>query len=265
MVPIPKKGKAHEPKEFRPIMLLSVTSKILTKLIHLRARDIPLLPHQHGFRGGESTVSAILGVKMVMQQAKKCGVPLCCTFVDLKKAYDWVPRQFLFDTLALYGFPDKVVSLLRELYCDKVFVKMGGHISQQPFTTKHGVRQGCPLSPLLFNICLDRVLQSCLPHMKGVPLSQTEAPNDTPKPWHTTLVAYADDIVVFGSTMAETQHNMDILAEALAAAGLTISTVKTQILRMPNQLPLPPQPPKVLPAAIQRLDTDILFFTMARQ
>ena len=58
---------------------------------------------------------------------------------------------------------------------------------------------------------------------------------------------------------------MDILAEALAAAGLTISTDKTQILRMPNQLSLPPQPPTVLPAAIQRLDTDILFFPMARQ
>ena len=55
LVPIPKKGKAHEPKDFHPIMLLSVPSKILTKLIHLEPETSPS--------------------KMVMQQAKKCGVP----------------------------------------------------------------------------------------------------------------------------------------------------------------------------------------------
>ena len=261
LVPIPKKGKAREPKDFRPIMLLQTTSKILTKVIHLRARDVPLLPHQHGFRSGDSTVSAILGVKMVMQQAKKCGIPLCCTFIDLQKAYDWVPRQPLFATLTKYGFPQKVISLLQDLYCDKVYLRLAGHTSQNPFASKNGVRQGCPLSPLLFNIYLDRVLQTAIPLMRAITLTDDKTSDTTSVP----LVAYADDIVVFGASMVDMQHNVDALAQALAAAGLTISIDKTKLLRMPDQLPPKPQPPAVLPPLIQKLDSDVFFFQMQRK
>ena len=265
LVPIPKKGRAPEPKDTRPIMLLSVTSKLLTKIIHLRARHIPLLPHQHGFRAGDSTVSAILGVKLLMQQAKKAGLPLCCVFIDLRKAYDCIPRSLLFETLSKYGFPQKIVSLLRALYCDKVYVRLAGHTTESPFPSKHGVRQGCPLSPLLFNIFLDRVLQTALPHMRGVHLQQSNPGNPETESWSIPLTAYADDIVVFGASMLDTQHNVDVLTEALAAAGLTINTDKTQLMRMPDQLPPQIRPPAALPPEIVHLDDNLYFFQMPRK
>ena len=80
-------------------------------------------------------------------------------YVDLKKAYDAVHRETLWDLLRLLGIPARIIGLLTSLYSGTVgAVKCGGGVSSF-FPVNTGVRQGCVLAPSLFNTCMDWVLR----------------------------------------------------------------------------------------------------------
>ena len=79
-------------------------------------------------------------------------VSLC--FVDLKKAYDTVPRECLWETLENIGFEGKFLNILKALYRnDNIRIVVNG-IKSDPIYPERGLRQGCPLSPILFAIYL---------------------------------------------------------------------------------------------------------------
>ncbi len=255
LVAIPKKGGSQAVTDMRGITLLSVTGKIVSRLIHNRTKSIPLLPEQHGFRSNDGTIAPILSTKLIMQQATRCGVPMVSIFLDIKKAYDWIPREILLETLAQYGFREKVLGLVRALYEDRIFVKVGGDMSEEPFQSRNGVRQGCPLSPTLFNVVMDRVLRTALPKMRGVTLE------DSGGRWEAKIHAYADDIVVFAPTMEAAQRDVSVLVQALAAAGMTVSTSKTKYIQQPDKRRPPPTPPLALPDEISSVEGH-LYMTM---
>ena len=195
--PSRKRGGSQEVADMRGITLLAVTGKIISRIIHNRAKDVPLLPEQHGFRSNDGTITPILSAKLLMQQAARCGVPMVSVFLDIKKAYDWIPREVLMETLTQYGFKPRALGMIRALYADRIFVKTGGIMSDTPFSSRNGVRQGCPLSTLLFNIVMDRVLRTALPQMQGI------AMRDTKGPVVAKLHAY-----VHGSTGSGEKHSM---------------------------------------------------------
>ncbi len=248
MVAIPKKGGSPAWPDHRGITLLAVTSKLLSRVIHNRARNVPILSEQHGFRPDDGTTAPIVITKHLMQQARKCGAPLVLTFIDIQKAYDWIPREVLYTTLSQYGFHTHVISLLKSLYTDSIFMRLGKQTATTPFSSVNGVRQGCPLSPLLFNIIMDRVLRTAIPSMRGVTLSHPT------KSWTIKCHAYADDIVIYSNNMTDAQHDLDTLSAALAAAGMTISVKKTNFIRQTENRRAPPTRPTHLPNSILDLD-----------
>ncbi len=249
LIPIPKKGATSKLNDYRGITLLSVTSKIMARIIHNRAANAPILPEQHGFRAGDSTLTPIMMTKMAMQAARKCGMAMVSVFLDITKAYDWVPRDVLYETLEQYQFSQHVIKLIKALYLDNVYVKLGSKVSSTPFQSHLGVRQGCPLSPLLFNLVMDRVLRTALPTLHGVPLEDDQGL------WTLKLRAYADDIVLFSVDQDTAAADTATLTAAMAAAGLTISVDKTKYVQQELRLPQKPRPPAVLPTAIQQLPT----------
>ena len=86
-------------------------------------------------------------------------------FVDLRKAYDSVPRESLWQILRVYGVHAKLVELLEDLHKGtQVAVRMGGSMSER-FDVRGGVQQGCVISPLLFNIYMDFVVKQALAQM----------------------------------------------------------------------------------------------------
>ncbi|CAB1096367.1 unnamed protein product [Ectocarpus sp. CCAP 1310/34] len=87
-------------------------------------------------------------------------IPLFMCFVDLNKAYDSVDRDMLWKVLARAGIPAKLIEVIRQFHDGmRARVRMDdGELSDWFFVTQ-GVRQGCVLSPLLFNICFAEVLE----------------------------------------------------------------------------------------------------------
>ena len=156
--PIHKKGSKMDPNNYRGISLISCVYKLFTAIIHKRLEKFCknnkiLSEAQLGFVSGNRTSDAHLILhNLIRDYCHKKGKFLYSCFVDFSKAFDSIPRDILFQKLISKGIKGKVFNLLKNIYLhEESKVKIGKHLSET-ITVNQGVRQGCILSPLLFNI-----------------------------------------------------------------------------------------------------------------
>ena len=164
-MPLPKKGDTRECKNNRTISLISHASKIMLYIIverikqHMR-REIP--PEQAGFVEGRGTRDQIANIRNIMEKAIEFNRPVYMCFIDYSKAFDTVQHQKLWDTLVSMGFPRHVVELLRTLYDDQESAVRTTCGDSTWFKIEQGVRQGCILSPHLFNAYAEYIMRLAL-------------------------------------------------------------------------------------------------------
>ena len=118
---LPKKGDLSWAKNYRGIMLLEVAYKIIAILLHSRLLPIQeSLDHesQCGFRPGRGCIDAVFTIKLALKKRREHGLESWVFFLDLVKAFDRVPRELLWNILAKFGVPSKVISLLKVLHSD---------------------------------------------------------------------------------------------------------------------------------------------------
>ena len=113
---------------------------------------------QFGFRPGRGTVDAIFVTRQILEKAKERNIQVHMNFIDFKSAFDTIWRKALWKMMISFGIDEKIVRIIENLYKDtECAVVIDGNITQW-FSVKVGVRQGCLLSPNLFNIFLDFVM-----------------------------------------------------------------------------------------------------------
>lgn len=166
LVPLYKgKGDKAECNNWRGISLLSVVGKVFAHVLLERMNNVVegrLSEAQAGFRRGRGCADQIFSIRRVMEQAAAKQMPVYACFVDLKAAYDSVPREKLWEVSGEYEVPSKLCRLLRALYSNtKSAVRVEGDLTEW-FDVNTGLRQGCLLSPMLFNIYIDHVLRRAL-------------------------------------------------------------------------------------------------------
>ena len=150
-------------ENYRGIILLSALSKLFTSILNNRLYDYMVQKgiwkaEQGGFRKMHGTVDSIFTLKMLIDKYLKSKPQkhrnlLFSCFVDFRKAFDCIPRQKLFNKLrkGVQGrFPDILISMYSN---DKSAVKIDNKLTES-FTCHAGVKQGCMLSPTLFNFYL---------------------------------------------------------------------------------------------------------------
>ena len=153
-----KKGPTTDMKNYRPIALLNTDYKVLTGVINLRLR--PLAPQlltatQTGFVKGRLITDCIhtgdLAIR-TLETHKERGLIL---FLDQEKAYDRVAHEWLLQCLLTWNFPDNLAYLIHALNASaSTRLQVDGFMSK--LIMQHsGVRQGCPLSPFLYNLTLE--------------------------------------------------------------------------------------------------------------
>ena len=104
-------------------------------------------------------MDAIFVLRRLMELSREQHQALRIAFVDFTKAYDSVPRGKLWELLLEYGIPPSFVYRVSALHNrTNVKVRLGGLLGEE-FLTKLGLRQGCVLAPVLFNLFLDAVLR----------------------------------------------------------------------------------------------------------
>ena len=123
--------------------------------------------------------------------------------------------------MAALGIPDKIIAILKSLYNgSQSWVRVYGELSRS-FEIKTGVKQGCIISPCLFNIILDWVLAKALRGCNGVLVSNDLSITD---------LGYADDLAYLGESESDIQKFLDNLHTYGSMIGLQISIKKTKLM-----------------------------------
>ena len=241
LVPIPKKGDLSQCDSWRGISLLDTMGKLFTKVIQVRLQKVAeeVLPDsQCGFRRDRGCVDMIYSARQLMEKTKEHRSKLFMLFVDLRKAYDSVPRQALWLVLQKYGIPPVLVNLIKSLHEGMTAeVRVGGATSPGIQVT-NGLRQGCTIAPTLFNLYFNLVVEEwrrrCQPlgvevlYKFGGKLvgERTRRPSKVA----VTELQFADDVAVLGSTREEIERTANVLEEVASQWGLTVSLSKTKLL-----------------------------------
>ena len=225
--PIHKSGEKNDPNNFRGVTVSSCFGKLFNKLLQKRLEDFCKSKNyisnvQGSGKAGSRTSDHLLIVKFLTDKyVKQKGKYLYTCFVDLRKAFDSVPRSKLFHSLLKdYSIGGKFLKILREIYKDNnIFVKLSDGLLQ-PFTTTISVKQGCVLSPLLFNLYIDKISdifdQSCSP----VKINNKDL----------NCLLWADDLLLVSESAQGLQNCINKMEKFYNDLDLKINIKKTKVI-----------------------------------
>ena len=162
-----KKDTAENPANFRPICLEPVLLKVLTSLIRNRIFNFVCSNGfiesgiQKGFWPGISgTIEHTELLSYIINHARTKQRSLIVTLIDLKNAFGEVHHRLVRTVLAGHHIPEEIVCFIENLYTDFSISIVTKECTTKPIPVERGVLQGDCLSPLLFNLCVNSLIQS---------------------------------------------------------------------------------------------------------
>lgn len=228
--PIYKGGDRNQLTNYRTIMVGSTMAKLFSTIIENKLSlwaefNKKRAVGQAGFRKNHNTADHLTTLRVLMEESRLRGQPLFCCFIDFKKAFDTVPRNSLWERLVHLEVPLHLRMAIFRMY-EKVACQLKGNNGLSDiFYSNMGVKQGCPLSPTLFGLCIDKLEELIQMMLQG------EQPNSPQICGYTILLLlYADDVVFFSYTAENMQRMMHILQKFCLESGLTVNVNKTKIM-----------------------------------
>jgi len=206
---------------YRAIALSTSLSKLYETVLLTRVeRYLSTNEAQFGFKKGHSTTQATFVLKETVHHYLSKGSPVYACFLDATKAFDRVCHSKLFEILIEKGMPHVYVKILVQWYrTQQGSVKWDRHLSD-PFNIQNGVRQGGNLSPLLFSVYIDALLDEirnskigC--HIGGSPMN---------------IIAYADDLVILSPSRKGLQALLNICEHFARVRDITFNVKKTMCM-----------------------------------
>ena len=228
IIPIHKSGSTMQCENYRGISLLSVAGKVYARILESRLRhkvEGHLLEHQSGFRPGRSVQDHIFTIRQISETTYRYNKEFHACFIDLQKAFDSVQRKQVWKALEEHDVNNELIKAIKSFYIEpQSAIQISGKLSNR-FKVDVGVRQGCILSPLLFIILMDSISSKVDKHMKSLEVGMWKL-----KAMKIKMLSFADDLVIFGKTQRDLQHNVNILNSELITRGLTINAKKTKTM-----------------------------------
>ena len=224
VITLPKKGNLQMCQNYRMISLISHPSKIMLKVLLNRlkpqAEEI-IAEEQAGFRAGRSTTEQIFNLRVLCEKHLQHQQDLYHVFIDFKKAFDRVWHAALWATMRYYNISSNLIRVIEHLYDRATSAVLFNGTTGEWFRTTVGVRQGCLLSPTLFNVFLERIMTDALADHEGsVSICGKTITN----------LRFADDIDGLAGSEEELISLVDRLDTTSQAYGMEISAEKTKVM-----------------------------------
>ena len=234
LIPKPDKDPAFL-KNWRPISLLNTDYKILTKCIANRMKSVlPDIIHsdQTGFLPGRYIGENVRLALDMIDYLNKNNLPGFMFLIDFCKAFDKIEWSFIVKALGYFNFGPDIIKWINTIYTDiSSCVTNNGHGSNL-FKLSCGVRQGCPLSPLLYIVCSE-ILSLLIKNdmdIEGIMINHKKV----------IISAYADDTVLYLQNINSLKISIQILQRFQLLSGLEINLEKSELLAFGNFRNNPP-------------------------
>lgn len=220
---IHKKGDTDDIRNWRPIALSSTLYKTYTRLwatrltAHITSTNL-LSSAQKGFLPGDGCGEHIWVADAVLHQATP-GTTM--TWLDLRDAFGSVPHPLIHATLRLHHLPEHFIDIVKDMY-DGATCRVRTHTDDGLVQTtgdipvKRGVKQGDPLSPLLFNLALEPLTRMAIQQERPVSCLGENL----------SALAYADDVLLFSASPDSMQKLLSDADHLLTRMGLSINPQK---------------------------------------
>ena len=221
-IPLPKSPGATECGSHRTISLMSHFTKVLLRVLMERMRKSirpEISPAQFGFVPDKGTRNAIFTMSMLMERCIEVQQDMYLCFIDYSKAFDKVRHDDLFKILDELDIDGKDLRVVRNLYWNQnATVRIEGEYSEYN-EIKRGVRQGCVMSPDLFNLYSEIILRN-LEDMPGIRINGQMINN----------IRYADDTVLIAGSEQELQNLLNTVVIESESKGLALNVKKTECM-----------------------------------
>ncbi|CAH2299322.1 Hypothetical predicted protein [Pelobates cultripes] len=230
---------------WRPISLLNVDRKVQAKILMKRVQGLArrvLSTSQYCSIEGRTVFDAVFEVREALEKCRDGERGIYLLALDQSKAFDRVDHRYLWSVLRKYGLPGKFVNWIITLYRGAESFALVNGWRGRAFRIRSGVRQGCPLSPLLYVFAVD-------PFIRRVEAGTLQGVARAPeKPLR--VVAYADDISIVVSNTREATEVNDLILAYSAASASRVNRDKSVVFwcgKEGDQFPLPDGFPRAQP------------------
>ena len=244
LVPVPKKGDLSLCDNWRGISLLDVVGKMVAGIVRGRLQELAddVLPEsQCGFRKGRGCSDMIYTVRQLVEKSCEHNAKVWFVFIDLKKAYDSVPREALWLALAKLGVPDSLIGLIRSFHQDmKARIRLEDE-NLEEIEVNNGLRQGCCMAPSLFNLYSSLLVDlwtSRMKHVEGAGVYIRHKDDGklfrryTRNSEITQLneCQFADDAALLATTREGAERALKEYMQVAREFGLTVNLRKTKVM-----------------------------------
>ena len=219
-----KKGKDKRLiKNWRPISLINVDTKIASKTLAKRLE--PILPglihyNQNAYVKGQSIFDAVRTIEDILEYTKCKKMSGILVAIDFEKAFDSLDHSYLLKVLHAFNFGPSFIQWISTFYSNISSCIINNGFSSDYFAVGHGVRQGNPLSPLLFILGLEILACSIRQNEKiqGIQIDNLEV----------ELSLFADNLTCFLRNRSSYDCLQDCLRAFSKCSGLQVNEEKTE-------------------------------------
>ncbi|KAJ9509062.1 hypothetical protein QJQ45_001551 [Haematococcus lacustris] len=228
--PLFKDTDPTDPNKYRMLAVSSVLyrlyANVLRHVLTAWCMTHKVLPaEQFGFIPGRSTMQPMFILRHLVHAQKASADAkhrkLFTAFIDFKQAYDHIPRQQLWEHLRVgVKLPQPLLACLEGLYRDDSYVLIDGPHRTPPVTPDQGVKQGCPISPLLFALYVHDISKEFLGPVDAVRVQGTPV----------THFMYADDLTLVSTSSHGLQRLVCQLQGFADRKHLTVNVGKSKVM-----------------------------------
>ena len=231
-----KKGPLLDPNSYRMLAVNSVFYRLFANVVRAVATDWCVasgsVPEtQFGFYPGRDTAQPAFVLRHLVHAAQRARARgerasphVFVAFMDFTQAYDKIDRSVLWAHLASIGMPPPLLRAIQGMYAGDTYTLVEGPKRTSPVHPTHGVKQGCPLSPLLFSLFIND-FGAHLPgllHACGVPLRSGNRV--------ISHLFYADDLALISYSEEGLRSMLGALHSYAERKGLTVNAAKSEVV-----------------------------------